>query len=74
MDTSAGDETHRKTADEDDHPTSAEPPQKRARTDEEELEGPSLHNMFEEILQGKGPEMPRYITLFILLLLLLCCC
>ena len=69
VDTSAGDETHRETADEDDHPTSDDPLQKRARTDEEQREWPSLHDMFEEILQEKGPEMPRYITLFILLLL-----
>ncbi|XP_053285395.1 zinc finger BED domain-containing protein 4-like [Pleuronectes platessa] len=59
VDTSAGDETHRETADEDDHPTSVEPLQKRARIDEEERERPSLYDMFEEILQEKGPQRPR---------------
>ena len=43
VNTSAGDETHRKTSDEDDHPTSDGPLQKRPR--------PSPHDMFEEILQ-----------------------
>ena len=64
VNTSAGDETHTESTDEDDHPTSDGPLQKRPRTDEEQGERPSLHDMFEEILQEKGPEMPRYITLF----------
>ena len=49
----------RGSPDNDDPTTSDHPLHKRARTEEEQRERPRLHDMFQEILQEKGPDVPR---------------